>query len=362
MVEPNRSKVRSINLNSKHMKNFNIKSILFLFASLLLSCADNSFEEYPLDNDFPLQLVLDAEEGAALPDAEDINVEFQIADYVPGKKLPNTTVSLDFAVIDVEGDMIASVEIDKIIYEVEEDNCIFERELSFDTTDDGLRGTISIEPDPDLKSIPESFEIIFSLPGSKNTEGAFKVEFSNLQSSENIFLGNPSIFQYEVLDTDVAGEWELEFSSSEEFESFKEVFGLVNPDLSSMEFGDITGKIKAEFEFEEMKFVIELAETEEVTTCEDGETEVELVNKEIEIECDYNAEDGELELEGSHPIINSAGLVETELDFIVKGEYSNDSDEAITFHFFSVVDEDNFSDGEELFKKDEGVSFTFERD
>lgn len=344
------------------MKNFNIKSLLLLFSSLMLSCADNSFEEYPLDDDFPLQLVLDAEEGAALPDAEDIDVEFQLADFLPGKKLPNSTIALDFNITDVEGDMVGYVEIDKIIYEVEDDDCIFERELSFDTTDDGLHGTIHIVPDPDLKSIPESFEIIFLLPGLENTEGGFKVEFSNLQSSENILLGNPSVFQYEVLDNDVAGEWELELTSSAEFESFKEVFGVVSPDLLELDFEEITGKVKAEFEFEEMKFVVELAETEEVSTCEDGENEIEIVNKEIEIECDYDAEDGDLELEGSHPVINSAGLVEAELDFIVEGEYSNDSEEAITFHFFSVVDEDNFAEGEELFKKNEGVSFTFERD
>ena len=48
------------------MKNYNIKGLLVLFTSLLLSCADNSFEEYPLDDDFPLQLVLDAEEGCSV--------------------------------------------------------------------------------------------------------------------------------------------------------------------------------------------------------------------------------------------------------------------------------------------------------
>jgi hypothetical protein len=165
------------------------------------------------------------------------------------------------------------------------------------------------------------------------------------------------------MDNDVAGEWELELEDEAMFEAFKEVFAPLNAGLEELDFADITGTVKAEFEYGEMKFVVELAEEEEVTTCEDGETETEMVNKEIEIEAEYEAEDGEVELEGSHFITGDDGEVEDELDFTVEAEYeTNEVDETITFTFFKVIDEDNFQEGEELFRKDTGFAFTFFKD
>jgi hypothetical protein len=345
------------------MKTFNYRNSIVLAAALLVGCADNSLDENPNDENFPFQLVLDAEEGADLADAEDYKVEIKFADYLPDLELPGSTITLDYTIIALEDDMIGNVVIDKIVYEVELDDCVYERELDFTSEGDGLTGTISISADEDLGTVPEAFEIVFTLPGNDDTEGSFKVEFSNLQSSENLLLGFPRVFEYEVLDNDVAGEWELEIASEEEFEKFKEVFGKLNPDLEELTFEEITGKVKAEFEFEELKLEIELVETEEVTTCEDGEVETETENKVIEIEAEYDAEDGEIEWEGSHEIINDNGLVEDELDFVIECEYElNEVDETITFNFLSVIDEDNYEEGEELFKSDDGISFTFVKD
>ena len=345
------------------MKKLNYRSSFILAAAILIGCADNSLDETPLDDNFPFQLVLDAEEGADLPDAEDYKVEVKFADYLPDLELPGSTMTLDYLITDLEGDMVGKVVIDKIIYEVEVDDCVYERELNFTSEGDGISGTISITADDDLGTVPEAFEIVFTLPGEDDTEGSFKVEFSNLETGENLLLGFPRVFEYEVLDNDVAGEWELEITSEEEFEKFKEVFGSLNPDLEELSFEEITGKVKAEFEFEEMKFEIELVETEEVTICEGGEEETETENKVIEIEAEYDAEDGEIEWEGSHEIINENGLVEDELDFIIESQYElNEVDETITFKFLSVIDEDNFEEGEKLFKSDDGISFTFIKD
>jgi hypothetical protein len=332
----------------------------FLFALALASCVDNSLEETPNDDNFPLQLVVDAEEGADLADAEDYKVEIKFADYLPGVTLPATTLSLDYT-IEAEGSLEGHVAIDKIEYEVELDDCTYVRELAFSPSADGLHGTISIAPDDDLGTVPESFEIVFTLPGADDTEGGFTVSFSNLQTTARVLLGSPREFAYEVLDNDVAGEWEMEIASEEAFDQFKALFGPVHPDLEALTFADITGKVTAEFEFEEMKFVLELAETEEVTSCEDGESETETENKELEIEADYDSDDGELELEGSHPILGETGLVEDELDFILKASYETDG-ETLLIRFFSLVDEDNFADGEELFRDDNGVTFTFIKD
>lgn len=344
------------------MKNYITKIFLILTFASMTRCADNSFEEYPMDADFPFQLVLDSEEGADLPDAEDFAIEFHLADYLPDHKLPNTPMTLKYSITDVEGSMIGNVIVDKIVYEVEMDDCTHERELDFVPDGNGLTGTINITPDADLSSIPESFEIIFTLPGLDETQGSFKVEFFDLQSSENIQLGSMNVFEYKVLDNAVAGEWKAELNTIEDFENFKAIFGSINPELKKLSFEDITGKIKAEFEFEEMKFSLELNATEEVTACEDGETETETVNKEIEIEADYSADDGEIEFEGSHLVEDEEGVAEDELDFIIQAAYVLNPDETITYHFFSLVDEENFSEGEELFRSEDGLQFTFEKD
>jgi hypothetical protein len=334
-----------------------------LILTAFVSCADNSLDEKPNDNNFPLQLLLDAEEGADLADAEDYSIEVKFADYLPDAALPESSITIDYTITDLEEDMADHVTIDKIIYEVEVDDCTYEREIPFTASNDGLSGTITLSRDEDLKFVPTSFEVILTLPGEDETKGSFKFELSNLKSSERVILGSPNVFEYEVLDNDAAGEWELEFNNEEEFEAFKSIFGPLNPELQGINFEDITGKVKAEFEFEEMKFEIELAEEEEITTCENGESETETENKVIEIEAEYEAEDGELSLEGSHVIVNDEGVEEDELDFIIDSEYEiNEAEETITIHFLKVVDEDHFKEGEELFSNGDGVSFTFTKD
>lgn len=330
-------------------KIYSLWIVLLVFAA---ACGDNDLGVDPKNENYPFRLVMDADEGADLPDAEDYDIEVAFADYLGD--LPNEPITLGYAITGLEGDMAGAVEIDKVVYEVEIEDCVYERELEF--TANGTNGTITITPDQDLESVPESFEIVVTLPGFEDAEGSFVFTITSLQSeSKNVILGLPASFEYEVLDTDVAGEWELELETEEEFLAFKEVFGVLNTELEGLEFSDITGKVTAEFEFEEMKFVIELAEEEEVTTCEDGDVETEIENKIIEIEAEYEAEDGELAFEGSH-------IPETvELDFWIEATYSaNGSSLVITF--LRIIDEDNQGEGNELFLSEEGISFTFNKD
>lgn len=331
------------------------KLYIFPLVLALAACGDNDLGIDPKNENYPFQLVLDADEGGDLADAEDYDVEIKFADYLG--ELPNSTMTLHYEIKDLSGDMTGAVEVDKVVYEVEIDDCTYERELEF--TADGLTGAIILAPDEDLGSVPESFEVVFTLPGLEDTEGGFVFEITSLETEENAILGLPVAFEYAVLDNEVAGEWELELETEEEFEAFKQVFAPLNLELQALSFEDITGQVKAEFEFGEMKFEIELVEEEEVTTCEDGVTETETVNKVIEIEAEYDAEDGEIELEGSH-VVEDDG-VEEELDFILEAEYAVVS-ETITFTFFKLIDEDHYAEGDELFADDEGISFTFEKD
>jgi hypothetical protein len=335
-----------------------MNKLKILLSFLILSaCVDNSLDETPNDKTYPIRLIVDSEEGGDLPTAEDYALEIAFADHTD--PLGDETITLAYEISEAEDDMEGVVSIDKIIYEVEIDECVFERELEFTPADDGLSGTITIGVDPDVGSLPESFEIVFVLPGLEDTEGKFNFALTQLSGSDRIILGQPAIFEYEVLDNDVAGEWELELETEEAFEAFKEVLGSLSNDLNNLSFEDITGKVTAEFEYGEMKFVVELSEEEEVTVCEDGETETETVNKEIEIEAEYEAEDGALTLEGSHFIVGDDGDIENELDFIVESEYGFDLPENLSINFKKVMDEDNFKSGEELFSDETGITFLF---
>lgn len=323
----------------------------------VMACADNTLETKPDDNKFPLQLVLDAEEGSDLPEAEDYSLEVTFADYLPDQSLPDDEIVLMYSISDLEGDMPGAVSIDKVVYEVDIEDCVYERELQF-TIEDDLTGTIFISADEDLESVPESFEIVFTLPGLEGTEGAFVFKITGIETNDNLILGSPLAFEYEVLENDVAGEWELTIATAEEFDTWKEIFSPVSGVLEDISFDDITGKITAEFEFEEMKWIIELKETEEITVCEDGETETEIENKVIEIEAEYEAEDGELIVEGSHVLIGDDGEPEDELDFILEAEYVfNEETNSLQIKFYKLIDEDNYEEGEELFRSESGYLF-----
>lgn len=324
----------------------------------LAACADNSLEKEPRDDNFPWQLVLDTDAGAALPEAEDYAVEVKFADYLPAKVLPNSPITVSYRITDLQEDFINATAIDKVIYEVEIDDCTYERELEFTTTGDNeITGTILLQPDNDLKTLPESFEIVFTLPALENTSGGFVFEITGVTGAEEVIAGSPQVFEYEVLSNDVAGEWEFELSTPESFEAWKEIFAPLSPELDGISFEDITGKVSAEFEFEEMKWVIELVETEEITTCEDGETETEVENKVIEIEAEYEAEEGELVFEGSHILLGDDGEPEGELDFIMEATYELTELNTVKITFLKVIDEDQYKEGEELFVNESGYTF-----
>ncbi|MBX2896852.1 MAG: hypothetical protein KF763_15505 [Cyclobacteriaceae bacterium] len=344
------------------MKKISLTSIGFALSVLLIGCADNSFEELPQDDNYPFRLVLDTNEGGDLADAEDYGITIKFADYLPDLNLPNEEIIITYQIKDLEDDMVGSVRIDKVIYEVEIDDCIYERELDFSASADGLTGSIVLASDEDLGSVPEEFEVVVTLPGGESS-GSFIFEITAIETTQPVLLGSPREFEYAVLDNEVAGGWEFEITSDEEFESFKEIFGQLNADIEALSFSEITGTVKAEFEFGEMKFEIELIETEEITSCENGESETETVNKVIEFEAEYEVEDGEFVFEGSREIINDNGLVEDELDFMLEGTYEVDEESgAIRFTFLILIDEDNYEAGEELYASEIGVSFTFNKD
>ncbi len=308
---------------------------LLLLGSLLASCALEEPETKIEDTNFPLRLQID-EEGAALADAEDYGIEIAFADYIGD--LPANEIVLTYSL--VGEDDFANAEIDEILYEYEDGDCVFEREIDFTSE------TITIPVDTDLGTVPAEFEITvaFNLAGSEAAEGGFAFEITEVQSADGVLFNQINAFEYEILENDAAGEWVLEFADEAAFESFKSVFGLVSTDLAEIEFSEIAGEVVFEFEFEEVKIEIELNEMEEVTVCEDGVPTIEEESLVIELEAEYEVEGGEITLEGSY--FNEDG---EELDFIIEGEYATATDE-LTVTFKSVLDQDHYEEGDLLFE------------
>jgi len=331
-------------------------SYLFL-AFVLASCVDSELAVKPKDEDYPFRLILDTDEGGDLADAEDYGLEISFADFIGD--LPSEPITLTYEIEGV-GSFDGVVAIDKVVYEVEVDDCVYERELDFDP----VAKTITITEDNDLGSLPEAFEVVFLLPGVEDTEGGFTFEITDLQTTnENVIVGEPSQFEYEVLVNELAGEWVWELESEDDLNEFKEVFSSISPELNDLELTDILDDdgrfIRIQFEYGEMKFEIELVEEEEV--CVEGEIETE--NLQLEIEAEWDAEEGELELEGSHLIIGDDAEIENELDFIVSATYVLDElNGTIALTFLKIIDEDNYEEGEELFISEIGSTFTFEKD
>lgn len=323
-----------------------IKYIFLLAAiSLLAACAKDEPEVEIDDANFPYRLVID-EEGADLADAEDYKIEISFADYLD--ELPDSPITLTYQ-LSGEDDF-AGAEIDEVLYIYEDDDCEFEREITFDAQ------SITIPVDADLGTVPEEFEIVvaFNLPGAEASDGSFKLEITGIETQANVVVNAFSEFEYEILDNDLAGAWVLDLDEAG-FNDLKTVFGSISTDLNELSFSEITGEVKFEFEFEEMKIEIELIEEENVTACENGVTETETENLIVEIEADYDAEERELEMEGA--FINEDG---EEIDFISEAEYEISGDD-LTLTFVKVIDsDDHFQEGDELF--DGSMTFKLTKD
>ena len=360
--------------------NFYIKyiAILGFVGVFLASCVDQEFVE-PIDgeNEELFILALDAEEGGAYESETDYGLEIAFLDYFG--ELPQAEVLISFQLKDAEGLDIGPADdqlhIKEVIYEI--DDCT-EGELAFTFNNDGS-GTITLLPDAEIGMV-EAFEIVFNLPfevviedgeeeeiallddAVQNDEDrGFVFEITGIDSDNSVIDFNPiREFEYVVLDDEtITTEWVLDISEQAVFDQFKEAFSYISFDLSNLEYEEVD-EIKFEFEFEEMAIVIVLNELEdEADECDPTEFD----NKEIEIEADFDAEDGELELEGSYFVFSEDdGEIEDELDFILKAIYSLDfENETLTISLQSLEDEDNFNE-EAYFSADNAYTFILNRD
>lgn len=325
------------------------KLYILLAAMAFTACDESNPEVEPNDENFPFRITLDTDEGAALADEEDYGLEVKFADYLGD--LPNEAITLGYEFTDIEGSFEGIVEIDEILYKVEIDDCEYEREIAFTSSE------IMLVPDPDLGSVPEEFAIIFKLPGFEDTEGGFAFNLISINTNANVLLNPDAAFEYEVFDNELAGEWIIDLSNEVVFNNFKKVFAGISPTLDGLTLTDIAGEAKVELEFKEGKIEIELTSPEIEIVCEEGETEEEEIHLEIEFE--WDGEDGGLTLEGTYEIEDNGAV--QEFDFEVNAEYSLEGD-ILSIKFFQVIDEDHWESGEEVFKNSAGLLFSFIKD
>jgi hypothetical protein len=321
--------------------------ILLLTAALsLLACNALEPEVVPNDDNYPFRLLLDEDEGADLPDAEDYGVEITFADYLG--ELPTQEFELTYEIKDASGSFVGAVEIDEVLYTVEIDDCEYERELSFTSS------SILVAVDPELGTVPEAFEVVLTLPGLDDTEGGFVFEVTGISGIANVLLNETMVFEYEVLENDLAGEWVATLDAAT-LTALQDIFGPVSYDLTQLDLSETAGELVVEFDFAEMKLEIELLSEEEV--CEEGDTEMEA--EVLEVEAEYGAEAGEFELEGSYWVTEDDGTEVEELDFIYDGTYTLDGDQ-LTLTFLTGIGEDNFETGDELYSN--SISLVLQRD
>jgi len=314
----------------------NIYIYILLISSVFVACDEQDPDVEPQDDSFPFRIVLDTDEGADLPDAEDYGLDVGLADFLG--EAPSQPVTLTYEFSDLEDDFVGAVEIDEIVYKVEIDDCEFERSIDF------TGNQINIPVDDELGSIPVEFEIVFALPGLDNTEGGFAFTITDIQTSSDILLNEAATFEYEVLDSELAGDWLITLSE-DEYAQFQEFFSLVNEEILDVDYSDFAdGEVAVEFAFEEMKFEIELLEEEEV--CEDGVTELEALTVEVEFEWDADEDEGEIEFEGERTFDEDG--ITAEADVVVEAEYTINGDQ-LELTFTKLIDEDNYEEGEELF-------------
>jgi hypothetical protein len=264
-----------------------------LAIALLTGCSkENDDLEKPLTSEaFPQVIRMDDEEGGGLEDEDKFSFEITLNDRVDpegeelgGKVVPlNNDVTVSFAVKDLEGFSKLSDYIKDVSAFYEVDDCT-EKDVTIQFDVNTGTGTVVFPKGAESVEVEfETDEDFFNDGVLNSRERSLVVEITGVQTSGEAVTFNPEIeFKFEILDDEgIHGDWELDASDPVQFDTFKSLFGLISDDIKDLKADDVE-KIEISFEFNEVKVLVELKETETVEEC--GQTEV--VNKVIEIEAD----------------------------------------------------------------------------
>jgi len=294
-------------MRSIHKKLFVITALSVVG---MAGCYDQAI--HPVTEEaFPLKVVLDVTEGGTYESEDEYGLEVTfdggvdpvedengeiIAGSPEGTRGPfSKDITVMFKLKDAEGIVIGSeVSLSEVKYVDPADECN-ELEAAFTFNGDGS-GSFTIPQQV------EKVELVFSLDDGavddnlvNDDDRSFVLEMTGLSGAtgNEVILDINNEFEYKVLDDeDIFTEWVLDHTNPDALSAFITLFSPVNEDLESLIADDIN-EIKMGFEYDEVKIVVELVETEMEEEC----GEIEEKNLEIEIEGEFEVEDGAIEID-----------------------------------------------------------------
>lgn len=312
-----------------------MKKLRYIFLSamvtLLFACdkkKDNL--AIPLvERDFPQILLLADEGDGELEDEDKFSFKITLADRVDpegkelgGKIVPlKEDVTVHFQISDFKGfNTISEYILDaKAFYEIDDCTTSEDQDIDLKLVFDKSTGKGSVTFPKGVEEIEIEFETNADLFDDKvfNTESrSLEIKLTAVDAkSEKVVVNKDNTFEFIVLDDEgIYGEYELDIEDAHQFGKYIALFGLVNKDVKGLSVEDVE-EILVEFQYGEFKALIVLKETEEINEC----GEVETVNKEIEIEGEFE----ELDDDAQQGALEFAGDVEqedgSEKEFTYKG-------------------------------------------
>lgn len=280
------------------MKHIFLGAALLAAALAFTGCDDRDKDVVkPLsDTEFPQVMALSDGGDGNLEDDDKASISIELlAEFDPsGKELggvvnPLTNnVTLNFEITDFKGfetlgDYVLG---GTAFYEVDDCTTSEDEEVDLAFTLDLTTGKGSVTFPKGIEEMEIELELNPDLFDDKTLnadERGFTFTVTGLTGApEGLLLNKTNSFDYVVLDDEaVLGDWELDASDSVAFAAFQALFGPLDEDLAALK-ADEVDKIEISFGYEGVEVKVELVETEE-----DECDPTEMVNKEIEIEGEY---------------------------------------------------------------------------
>jgi len=332
-----------------------------LLAVIFLSACEKKNDDLvkPLvEGDFPQILLLSDEGDGELEDEDKFSFKITLADRPDptGKELGGKVISLEadvtvnFEVSSFKGfSKLSDYILDATaFYEIDDCTTSEDQDIDLNLVFDKNTGKGSVTFPKGVEEIEIEFETDEDLFDDKifNTQSRkLEIKLTSVDANgQKVVVNDQNTFEYLVLDDDgIYGEYELDIDDQVQIQNYIKLFGMINEDVKILKADDIE-EIKIEFQYGEFKAIVVLKETEEVEEC--GETET--VNKEIEIEGDFeDFEDdklsGDLEIVGDVESDNgqekefsykgSFKLVNGKLELTLQGEFDDKETDKITLIF-----------------------------
>jgi hypothetical protein len=307
-------------------------SIIFLLTLALAACdkRNDNVVEPNLGDNFPQILTLADEGDGELEDEDKFSFKITLVDRVDpeGKELEGLIVPLkkmvrvNFEVSSFKGlaTLATYVKDAKAFYEIDDCTTSDDEGVDLHLVFDKATGKGSVDFPAGVEEIEIEFETdpdLFDDKVLNTADREITIKLTGVTGDEKVVANTANKFVYEVLDDEsVYGSYKLDIDDAAQFKKFVDLFGLINSDVKDLKASDVE-EIEIEFQYGEFKAVIVLKETEVIDDCGDMET----VNKEIEIEGDFE----ELDTKTLNGVVEFVGDIEqadgSELEFKYSGGF-----------------------------------------